>query len=559
MCSSQRPGRLASAGKVRHDTGMDQKHTYFPRTTASQRRLLFETWEETGDVATACRKAHVCRQTFYNWQPRFAAASYAGLETCASSAPKVPQQTAAAVAARVAELRRQNPSWGKQRIADALAQANNWVPVVAPNTVRRILRDAGLWPTAAVAPLPAGPQSRTAEEPGQTVNVDLCFVPATHELARKLPAVSGSSGRLVIEAPVDPAASPTYPGRIFEDATLSYAEAMQAFVAASRRAAAERPALAGAPAVVPPPPPGEPPAPPPAGTSAAPTVPPADTSAPPAGPLPGPDEPPAAAPPGVDAPPAATSVKARTRAWRQTEAQLRDARRQTRARRQQEDAAQADLRKKRHAALKARRAQSAQERQQQRVAQDAEDETWRALRDQRRQQRDQRAQEDEQWRQQRQSLRAALAQLPIVTLWIAILVLTDNCTRQCLGLPLFVTGSKVTAEVIVAALRVLLPPELQFLISDRCVHFTAKVFATLAAETDFIHVLIARHRPESNGIAERFVRTLKEWLAPHSWATAEELATLLAQFLAEYNDRPHQGLAIPGLSPNEFAKRIWLL
>jgi hypothetical protein len=25
----------------------------------------------------------------------------------------------------------------------------------------------------------------------------------------------------------------------------------------------------------------------------------------------------------------------------------------------------------------------------------------------------------------------------LVTCWIAILVITDNCTRQCLGLPLF--------------------------------------------------------------------------------------------------------------------------
>jgi hypothetical protein len=30
-------------------------------------------------------------------------------------------------------------------------------------------------------------------------------------------------------------------------------------------------------------------------------------------------------------------------------------------------------------------------------------------------------------------------------------------------------------------------------------------------------------------------------------------------FLLEYNDRPHQGLSIPGLSPNEFAQRIWLM
>ena len=81
----------------------------------------------------------------------------------------------------------------------------------------------------------------------------------------------------------------------------------------------------------------------------------------------------------------------------------------------------------------------------------------------------------------------------------------------------------------------------------------------LMLSEEFIHVLIARHRPESNGIAERFVRTLKEWLADKSWENDPELALLLQQFLDEYNDRPHQGLAIPGLSPNEFANRIWLM
>ena len=35
--------------------------------------------------------------------------------------------------------------------------------------------------------------------------------------------------------------------------------------------------------------------------------------------------------------------------------------------------------------------------------------------------------------------------LPMVTAWIAILLVTDNCTRQCLGLPLFMAGSHGTA------------------------------------------------------------------------------------------------------------------
>jgi hypothetical protein len=41
--------------------------------------------------------------------------------------------------------------------------------------------------------------TRTADYPGQAVNVDLLFVPLSHEVDIKLPAVSGSSGHLVIE------------------------------------------------------------------------------------------------------------------------------------------------------------------------------------------------------------------------------------------------------------------------------------------------------------------------------------------------------------------------
>jgi hypothetical protein len=47
---------------------------------------------------------------------------------------------------RVIALRQEQPDWGKRRLADELAKANGWVPLVSPGTVRRILRDAGLWP-----------------------------------------------------------------------------------------------------------------------------------------------------------------------------------------------------------------------------------------------------------------------------------------------------------------------------------------------------------------------------------------------------------------------------
>lgn len=124
---------------------MTTKRTYYRETTPQQRKLLFETWEATGSVTRACRKAHVGRGTFYYWKPRFEEQGYAGLETFASRAPKERHQTAPEIEQQVVAARREHSEWGKKRIADELAKANNWVPLVSPNTVRRILEDAGLW------------------------------------------------------------------------------------------------------------------------------------------------------------------------------------------------------------------------------------------------------------------------------------------------------------------------------------------------------------------------------------------------------------------------------
>ena len=100
---------------------------------------------------------------------------------------------------------------------------------------------------------------------------------------------------------------------------------------------------------------------------------------------------------------------------------------------------------------------------------------------------------------------------------------------------------------------------MQFLISDRGIHFSAELVQKFAQDSNFVHVVIARHRPQSNGIAERFVRSLKQWLADKDWQSDKGLSEFLRLFLIEYNDRPHQGLPIPGLSPNEYANRVWLM
>jgi transposase len=127
------------------------KRIHFPLTTAQQRRLLFETWQATGDVALACRTAHVGRRTFYIWKPRFLAGGYGALDQFASRAPKRTRRTPDPIEAQVIALRQQHPDWGKQRLADELAKANHWIPLISPNTVKRILHDAGLWTTAPLA------------------------------------------------------------------------------------------------------------------------------------------------------------------------------------------------------------------------------------------------------------------------------------------------------------------------------------------------------------------------------------------------------------------------
>lgn len=350
------------------------------------------------------------------------------------------------------------------------------------------------------------PKGRTAEEPGHTINVDLCFVPATHEVADKLPAVSGSSGHLKVAPSQTEKDGRTWPGQVFEDLTLSYEEAMLEFISTSQTPI----------------------------NDAQPDLPEVSVT----------EE---------------KSPQARKRALQREEKQLRAQRRQVRQQRKLEDTAWKQARDNHRTEEQAYRALSKPERRQQRSARQAREQLWQAVREKRRSTVECRKQEDQLWREKRNHLRERISQVPVITSWIAILVIIDNCTRQCCGLPLFVAGPHVTAEMIVEALQILLPSALRFLISDRGTHFKAEVFKKFMLSEEFIHVLIARQRPQSNGIAERFVRTLKEWLEDKAWQDDQELAELLGQFLDEYNDRPHQGLPIPGLSPNEFAKRIWLM
>jgi len=322
------------------------------------------------------------------------------------------------------------------------------------------------------------------------VNVDLCFVPLEHSGEEKLPAVSGSSGHLVVEAPKAVGEERHWPGQVF--AELEYEEAMQAYAQQTRDRLIRK-------KIDPPLPEKE-----------------------------------------------ATS-------WR----------------------IEWEARAERHRVLQQRRQEDADWRGERQIHHQAED-AYRALT------RPKRAAVAEQWQAQKahwvqreQERLEILAQRKVENqlwhhqnykrlqksehAWLAILVMTDNCSRQCLGLPIFESGAKITATEVEQALRSLLPKDLAFLISDQGTHFRSKALSLLAQDLGFVQIPIYRHRPQTNGIAERFVRTLKEWLRDKTWSGPQDLIDLVANFRLEYNQRPHQGLPFPGLSPDEFANRIWLM
>jgi transposase InsO family protein len=240
---------------------------------------------------------------------------------------------------------------------------------------------------------------------------------------------------------------------------------------------------------------------------------------------------------------------------------VRNQRRRQRLERRQADEIWRGYRQERQRYLQAWRKLSRTEKRQRRSEYDMAAADWRAQKAARQTVRPSRHREDDAWRQARQDLytrrqQRDLTSTPPGHVWLAILVIVDNCTRRCLSLPLFTAGAHVTSEMVVAALRHLLPAELRFLISDNGPQFKADAFAELAHTANFIHVRIAPRRACTNGIAERFVQTLKDWLAQRTWATPEELKHLLTEFLAFYNDRPHQGTELNGLSPNEYARRL---
>lgn len=326
--------------------------------------------------------------------------------------------------------------------------------------------------------------------------MDLCFVPEVHTAEEKLPAVSGSSGHLVIERSPVGKEQPRWPGQVFANPDLSFEEAMQTYVQATQ----DRLVYPHTPKEL------------------------------------------------------LGDVATR---WR-IQWEGRAERHQVLQKRRQEDREWKTAKMEFHLAKVAYRHLPKAERKAQQEHWQETQARWKQHREQRLHTLQERQQENQAWHQRHQAFRAETGPGQVETRWMAVLVVIDNCSRQCLGLPIFSSGPKVTSQEVISALRSLLPAWLHFLISDQGSHFKTKAWSQLAQELAFDQVFVYRHRPQSNGIAERFVRTFKQWLRSRSWKSPQELKDWVTVFLPEYNDRPHQAVDLQGLSPNEFAKRLQL-
>ena len=114
----------------------------------------------------------------------------------------------------------------------------------------------------------------------------------------------------------------------------------------------------------------------------------------------------------------------------------------------------------------------------------------------------------------------------------------------------------VTSETTIEKLRDMfarygLPERL---VSDNGPQFTSSEFATFMKRNGIKHILVAPYHPRSNGQAERFVQTFRQFFKAEG-KTSASLKSNLARFLFSYRTTPN---STTGQTPAElfFSRRL---
>ncbi|WP_142107093.1 helix-turn-helix domain-containing protein [Pseudonocardia cypriaca] len=114
-------------------------------------------------VAEVCARHRISRETFYQWQRRYAADGLAGLMPRSRRPLRSPGQLAPDLEDRIVRLRKQH-GWGPDKIRDALRREGHSAP--APSTIQQVLARRGLTGTRAAArSRPPSPRSGSNAQP----------------------------------------------------------------------------------------------------------------------------------------------------------------------------------------------------------------------------------------------------------------------------------------------------------------------------------------------------------------------------------------------------------
>jgi len=115
--------------------------------TLQQKRTLIDVYKQTGNMTLAMREANIrSPRTAYLWWHRYETGKDIGEDVLQphSHARKNQKHLPSSIVKQICQMRRQEPQWGRRRIADELTKYHGR-QVVSPASVEAVLRRAGLW------------------------------------------------------------------------------------------------------------------------------------------------------------------------------------------------------------------------------------------------------------------------------------------------------------------------------------------------------------------------------------------------------------------------------
>jgi transposase len=113
VAKKSKDGKLSLITKAEEEMSDQAKRVYYGSTTEQQRRYMIGVYEATGNKSEACRRAKVCRGTFYRWYPRYQEGGWEAIKAGKSRAVHThPNAQPPEIVQRVLELNEEHPDWG---------------------------------------------------------------------------------------------------------------------------------------------------------------------------------------------------------------------------------------------------------------------------------------------------------------------------------------------------------------------------------------------------------------------------------------------------------------